>query len=122
MLKNIVIGLTLSLCSTLSAYANPGQDAKDCLTVSNGEEKVIFHNACDEKIFVLWCGNLKYSNQRCGDGPDGGFYTHSNNLAPGQDYDIDVVGEYNYASCRGGIDFGNSKYKDFPDGSYQCLQ
>lgn len=122
MLKTVFICLTMSLGAITTAHANPGQDAKDCLSTTNGNEKVVFHNACDERIFVLWCGALKYSNKGCGDGPDGGFYTHSNNIDPGQDYEIDVTGEYNYASCRGGIDFGNSKYKDFPDGSYQCLQ
>ncbi len=122
MLKHSLTALILSLCSIMNAHANPGQDAKDCLTVTNGNEKAVFHNSCDERIFVLWCGQLKYSDKGCGDGPDGGFYTHSINIDAGQDHEIDVKGEYTYASCRGGIDFGNSKYKDFPDGSYQCLE
>ncbi len=115
----------LLLALSVNAQArNPGESAQRCVSASSDSKgKVTFENNCGEKVFVLWCGDLKYSKQRCGDGPKGGFYTHSNNIPAGGEVTTVVNGRYRYAACKGGISFGNDgEYDDNPDGSYRCLK
>jgi hypothetical protein len=117
--------MTLLLALGVSAHArNPGESAQQCVDVTKGKAgKVTFRNTCGEKIFIVWCGDLKYSKQRCGNGPKGGFYTHSNNFAPGQSSDVVFDGRFSYAACKGGISFGNDgEYIDSPGGGIQCLK
>ena len=105
-----------------SAEANPGESAGHCVDFSAGSDNFIASNQCGEKVFIFYCGDLSYSNQRCGDGPDGGYYTHSRVLDAGDTYSIDVIGSISYGSCLGGISFGNDKFSDDPSGGYRCLE
>ena len=110
-----------------NAYAKnlPGEDARSCVDANSTPEGVILTNNCSENIFVLTCGDLKYTKKRCGDGPRGGFYTQSNNIAPGESSSTYLKnnGRIEWAACKGSISFGNDgNYKDFPGGGYQCLK
>ena len=124
MIKFATMILLLALSFGAHAARNPGESAQECVDVSKGAAgKVTFSNSCGEKIFVIYCGDLKYSKQRCGNGPKGGFYTHSANLAPGQTNDAVFDGRFSYAACKGGISFGNDgEYIDNPSGGIQCLR
>lgn len=104
------------------AAGNPGRSAMECVTATRDKDNVVFHNRCSFKIFVVWCGELKHSKKRCGDGPAGnGFYTHSNNVAPGATTRVYGAGAYRYAACEGGIGFDKEPIQDQPDGSFACL-
>lgn len=93
-----------------------------CVSVSREKEDLAFTNTCGVQIFVVWCGNLKYSKQQCGDGPAGNsFYTHSVNVGPGDKQYARGVGDYHYAACEGGIGFGKDEIQDRPDGTYTCV-
>ena len=121
MIKKVLVALVLLLAMTGIAEAkNPGVSADKCVNASG----TTITNNCSEQVFILWCGDLQYSNQRCGNGPKGGYYTHSDNLRPGQSKDLAVKpnGHFMYAACFGGISFGNSgEYRDYPNGNYDCL-
>lgn len=105
------------------AQGNPGKSAMDCVTATRDGQDVKFSNRCDHKVFVAWCGALKYSKKRCGDGPAGNsYYTHSSNIAPnGTTSANGVVGDYKYAACVGGIGFSKTGFQDQPDGTFACL-
>ncbi len=104
------------------AAGNPGRSAMDCVSATRDKQDVKFSNSCSHKVFVVWCGELKYSKSRCGDGPKGNsFYTHSSNIAPGESTYARGIGEYRYAACEGGIAFGKSEIQDRPDGSFACI-
>ena len=105
-----------------SAEANPGESASYCVDFSSGTDSVIASNQCGQKVFIIYCGDLSYSNQRCGDGPDGGYYTHSHILQAGDTFAINVDGNISYGSCLGGISFGNEKFNDDSSGGYRCLE
>ena len=109
---------------SLNAYAkNPGESAQSCVDASSGNGKVTFTNNCGERVFVIWCGDLKYSQKRCGDGPRGGFYTQSVNIDAGGTSTADINGQYHYADCKGSISFGNDgEYEDNANGGFRCLQ
>lgn len=115
----------LMLCLSLSAQAakNPGESAQHCVTAIVSGDTLTLKNICSEKLFVLYCGDLKYSNRKCGSGKHGEYYTHSSNLNVGEESSIKINGRYQYASCKGNISFGNDgEYKDFSDGSFECLK
>lgn len=119
-----VLGLLLFAFSHTGAWAagNPGRSAMDCVSASRVKDDIVFKNSCSYKVFVVWCGELKYSKKRCGDGPAGNsFYTHSDNIGPGGETWARGVQTYRYAACEGGIGFGKSEIKDAPDGSFQCI-
>lgn len=104
------------------ASANSGRSAMACVTASRDGADIVFSNTCMTKVFVVWCGELKYSKQRCGDGPAGNaYYTHSNNIPLGGVVRAMGVGTYQYAACEGGIAFGKDGIQDQPDGSFACL-
>jgi hypothetical protein len=101
---------------------NTGREAMRCVSVSREKEDLAFTNTCGIQIFVVWCGNLKYSKKQCGDGPPGnGYYTHSVNVMPGDKQYARGVGDYHYAACEGGIAFGKDEIQDRPDGSFTCV-
>jgi hypothetical protein len=114
-----------------NADENPGEDAVFCLSISEGSEdsnggkSQVFTNNCEMKIFIIYCGNSLYGNGECGNGPNQGFFVFSQNLDPGMSYEsvaIKTGGEIHYGACIGGISFGNDgEFKDYPDGSYECL-
>lgn len=122
-LKRMLAAAVILLGVSVSAHArNPGENAMRCVDVNEIGGRVTFTNTCNKQIFVIWCGELKYSKKRCGDGPKGGFYTHSTNLKPGDDNEVAVDGQYRYAACVGGISFGNSgEYEDDSRGRFRCL-
>ncbi len=122
-LKRILAAAALLMVVAVNAHArNPGESAQRCVDASEKNGRVTLTNTCNKQIFVLYCGDLKYSKKGCGEGPKGGFYTHSNNVQPGASTDFVVEGRYRYAACVGGISFGNSgEYEDFPNGSFRCL-
>lgn len=125
----LVLFLLLGGFSGQTLAENRGESAMDCLIVSDGAEQpsgveIVFTNQCDEQIFMLWCGELQFSERRCGDGPNGGFYTQSDNLQANASNEIRIKAgtSYHYAACYGGISFGNSgEYTDNPDGGFVCL-
>jgi hypothetical protein len=104
---------------------NPGESAQNCVHAESGRDGDIkLTNTCREQIFVMWCGDQKYTKKRCGDGPRGGFYTHSDNIDPGGETTAHVRdgGSFKYGACKGSISFGNDgEYKDGPNGQYRCL-
>jgi hypothetical protein len=101
---------------------NTGRKAMECVSVNREGKDVAFTNTCATPLFVVWCGDMKYTKQRCGDGPAGNsFYTHSNNVKPGETVYARAIGEYRYAACEGGISFGKDEIKDQPDGSFVCI-
>lgn len=102
------------------AADNPGELAGRCLGVSQTSDGVTFSNQCNTRIFVIYCGNLSYSSLTCGYGPDGGYYTHSRNLDPNDDYAVELDGQVSYGACVGGIGYGNIAYDDEYNGSYSC--
>lgn len=118
-----VLGLLLAFFSPAASAAtgNPGRDAKECVTESRENEDIIFSNRCSYRIFVVWCGDIKYTKKRCGDGPKGNsFYTQSNNIEPGKSTRAGGIREYRFAACEGAIGFGKEGIIDLPDGSYKC--
>jgi len=106
---------------SLNLFAgNPGESAINCVSTSQKADNFTFKNNCGYKIFVLWCGDLKYSKKKCGDGK--GYYTQSQNIGA---YDSDttyVKGHIKYAACKGTIGFGRKGFKDYPNGSYICTK
>ncbi|WP_157050393.1 hypothetical protein [Herbaspirillum rhizosphaerae] len=101
---------------------NTGREAMRCVSVSREKEDLGFTNTCNIQIFVVWCGDLKYSKKQCGDGPAGNsFYTHSVNVGPGDKQYARGIGDYHYAACEGGIAFGKDEIQDRPDGTFTCV-
>ncbi len=121
MIKKVFVSIVLLLSvAGIVEAKNPGIIADKCVNVRGGTVT----NNCSDQVFVIWCGDLQYSNQRCGDGPKGGYFTHSDNLRPGQSKDLAVKsnGRFSYGACYGTISFGNSgEYRDYPNGNYDCL-
>jgi hypothetical protein len=119
----VILAVVLLAISFAAQAKNPGESARRCVSAQpDGKGKVTFTNRCSEQIFVMWCGDLTYSKQRCGDAPDGGYYTHTDNVPAGQSRTTSVKGRFNYAACKGSVGFGKKGYwTDEPDGSYKCL-
>lgn len=106
----------------VSNSINTGREAMRCVSVVREKEDLAFNNTCNIQIFVVWCGDLKYSNKHCGDGPAGNsYYTHSINVMPNDKQYARGVGEYHYAACEGGISFGKDEIQDRPDGTFTCV-
>jgi hypothetical protein len=116
-LASIIIVMLLSF----SAHArNPGESAQNCVSANNGGNgKVIFSNGCGVPVFVIYCGDLKYSNKKCGD--SGRFYNMSVNIVAGGQTGADINGTYQWAACKGSIGFGHDEFEDYPNGSFRCL-
>ncbi|GAA0831181.1 MULTISPECIES: hypothetical protein [Marinomonas] len=109
--------------------ANPGQSAERCLDVStnsNRSHNLIFKNRCSYQIFVVWCGDLKYSKKECGDGPRNTYYTQSANIrAYGEKATtLKSRGTYEYASCKGKIGFDSKgiEHSAYNNGRYRCTR
>jgi len=108
---------------------NPGKKAMNCLSVSSNSEKfdnLVFKNRCTYRIFVAWCGDLKYTKKRCGEGPRNTFYTQSANIAPNSKKTTTIKrgGSYAYAACRGSISFGSNgiKHPTSKRGQFACTR
>lgn len=119
-LSGAVIGLVALL--GLSPTPAAAQGAGVCVDAAQSGDKVVFSNRCNSNVYVLWCGALKYSKDRCGDGPKGVYHTHSANIEAGATKSIDVRGRIDYAACMGRIGFGNDRnYEDLGNGQIRCL-
>ena len=120
-MKKIIAAFLLLL--GFSAHAkNPGESAMHCVQALPGNGEVTIVNNCGEKVFVIYCGDLKYAKKRCGEGSNGGYYTHSQNIAAGTEGKIHVRGGYRYFSCKGAIGFGNGgTYRETSVDSVECL-
>lgn len=122
-MKKFILAIFLMALGIGAQAKNPGESAQHCVDASAANGKVTFTNTCSEKIFIIWCGDLTHSKKRCGDGPKGGFYTQSANIAPGENHSTAISGRYQYAACKGGISFGNDgEYQDTPSGGVRCLK
>jgi hypothetical protein len=106
-----------------------GEDAMQCITATQLKDDVRLTNNCSEKIYYFYCGDLKYTRDRCGDGSKkgtrGGFYTHGSNLDPGgSETTIHLIpnGTYRYGACKGRVGFTlDGKIRDGAEGQYTCL-
>jgi hypothetical protein len=113
--------LAAIVCPDVSAAGNPGRSAMECVDARRDAGDIVFHNHCGHPIFVVWCGEQKYTKKRCGDGPAGNsFYTHSTNIGPGDKQYARGIGTFRYAACEGSIAFGKDGIRDEPDGSFTC--
>lgn len=105
-------------------YRNSGERAMHCVSLSDNNGTISVSNSCAVNIFLIYCGDFKYSNKRCGDGPSGAYYTHSKNVYAGETVEMMTInsgGRYAYGACTGGISFGNmGEFTDRPDGSFTC--
>ena len=127
---SIVNLVLLGGLTTLLNAGNPGESAMNCLNVTTRNTEVNnvkFENGCSTPIFVVWCGELRFSNKECGDGPNNTFYTHSTNIMPHSDYSTTIKkgGAFKYASCKGGIGFSSAGAIDAPankNGRFTCLK
>lgn len=104
-----------------------GSSAANCVAQSRSGDKVMLTNNCGRNIFIIYCGELKYSNSRCG--RDKNYFTHSANSKPGeisQVWSTTVVSptsELRWGACFGQIGFGNDgDFQAWADGSYACLK
>jgi hypothetical protein len=114
--------LLMGFSAHAASPANTGRSAMDCVSAQREGSDVAFHNRCAGQVFVVWCGDLKYSKKRCGDGPAGNsYYTHSTNVKPGDKGYARGVGDYRFAACEGSIAFGKDEIRDQPDGSFVCV-
>lgn len=101
---------------------NTGRDAMRCLTITRDKEDLYFENTCSQPIFVVWCGDMKNTKRKCGDGPAGNnFYTESMNVPVGRRMKTYGVGSYKYAACEGSIGFRKKEIQDRPDGTFTCI-
>lgn len=82
---------------------------------------MIFRNNCGAKVFILWCGDLKYTRKKCGDGPNGGYYTYSDNIGAGKEVSANIAGRYSYNACMGSIGFDSAGYRNDASGGVTCL-
>ncbi len=83
-------------------------------------------NNCGRAIFMLACGDLKYTSRTCGN--DTNYFTQSTNSAPtgiSQTWvqPLKPGGRFFWGACVGGISFGNDgNFKAYSNGSYVCLK
>lgn len=100
-----------------------GEKAEECVQTRFSESGNVYYwtNICDYRISILWCGDLEFSDKRCGDGGDGdGFFTRSSVLDPGDEEDEWITGDIVWGACKGNVGFGHDRFDDSPDGSYVC--
>ena len=126
-----LIGVVFSmLLVSVEVHAgNPGKSAMNCIrasTNSNSSDNLVFENRCGYQVFVVWCGDLRWSKNECGDGKNGNFYTQSANISP---YDEKTTtlksgGRYQYAACEGRISFGTDgiEHPRYDNGSFRCTR
>lgn len=116
--------LLLLLVAAGAVHAgNPGKDAQHCLDARTSDNVVAVENLCNETIFLIWCDKQGAVGAKCGEGADGGYYTDSRNLRPGQIEAITSRGGIAYGACIGVTGFGlQAPYRDNPAGGFWCLK
>lgn len=127
----VVLNILFSffLISTDVQAGNPGRSAMNCISASTNSEEynnLVFNNQCGYKVFVVWCGDLKWSKKKCGDGPKSSYFTKSVNIdAYGkQTTTLNKGGTYQYAACEGTIGFGSHgiEHPASDGGSFRCTR
>lgn len=109
--------------STPTAGTTP--NAMRCVSAVRAGDTVTLKNNCGQQIFVIYCGQLKYSKSRCGDSKN--YFTHSRNSKPGEiseSTDVHLVpnGTMEYGACFGGIGFTNDNdFKAYSNGTFECM-
>jgi hypothetical protein len=107
--------------NSASTTRKTGESAQNCVRASVSGETLTFQNSCGEHVFVIWCGDLKYSKKKCGD--NGMYYNMSANIETGGETTAQISGQYRYAACKGGISFGNDgNYRETSNGGVECLK
>ncbi len=112
-----VVAITI-LGSSIVSAGNPGTQASSCISESNRNGNTVFENNCGEKAFVIYCGDLKYTKKKCGEGS--GYYTHSFNLESGARNEVATNGYIKWGACLGGVGFGRDEFSDSRNGDYTC--
>jgi hypothetical protein len=106
-----------------------GASAANCVAVSRaaGSDRATLTNNCGRNIFLIYCGELKYSSARCG--RDSNYFTHSYNMKPGEISQTKELvltsptANFLFGACYGQISFGNDgDFKAWANGSYACLK
>lgn len=132
-MRRYLVAMSVAFCALLTSLnalaSNPGQSAERCLdasTNSKSSHNLIFKNRCGYQIFVVWCGDLKYSKKECGDGPGNTYYTQSANIKGygEKEATLERGGSYEYASCKGKIGFGSKGivHSANDNGRYRCTR
>ncbi len=138
-----IISIAIALCVvgiSFSSYAkNPGKKAMDCVSskLNKDFQKTKKHdvwvlsNTCSYGIFVIFCGEMKYSDSKCGthnrvkkDSP-AHFYTFSKNLKPGANLKayVNVRAQFKFGACKGQISRSpEADWSDNSQGSFSCNQ
>ena len=113
--------LICAACATFMPLAHASNSAEMCISSNSTQNGVAVHNGCDTNVFILWCGELKYSDKRCGDGSNGRYFTHSDNIKPGGTKHIDTKGSVKVVGCKGRIGFGpDGPFEDVGGGQIIC--
>lgn len=122
MIKKILI-LTTLVCTNLFAM-NPGIDANKCIDTRADGHVVTLTNNCVENVYVFFCGDIKFSQERCGSLTRNAFYTHINNLKPFGKiiFELEQSGIYFYGACFGVAQTPQDAFEDYPNGDYKCLR
>jgi len=122
-------GALLSLALAVPAQANPGARADDCVSTTRESrsfgDQWRFTNTCNDRVFVLYCGDLAGGRGVCEGSRGSVYYTHSFNLRPGMTHTVGTrgSGRLRWAACAGVIGFGNDgHFRDFDDGRLTCLR
>lgn len=112
----------MSLSTTVVAAGNPGKLGKQCVGLSESPSQTSFTNTCNDPLFIIYCGDLKHSALACNQGPEGGYFTHSRNIEPGDTFPVDLFngGFVYWGACMGNIGFGTEAYTDNGNGIYSC--
>lgn len=124
-----IVFIGLGLFSSNLYAGNPGKSAMNCISTSTNSSKydnLVFKNRCSYQVFVVWCGDLKWSKKGCGDGPKNSYYTQSANIeAYGRkSTTLQRGGRYSYAACKGKIGFGTKgiKHPARSNGRFTCTR
>ena len=54
--------LICAACATFMPLAHASNSAEMCISSNSTQNGVAVHNGCDTNVFILWCGELKYSD------------------------------------------------------------
>lgn len=127
-MKKYVMVFISVMMFNINLYAgNPGKSAMNCVsahTNSKNSNNLVFKNQCSYQVFVVWCGDLKYSKKECGDGPKNTYYTQSANISGYDETSTSLKkgGSYSYAACKGKISFGSKgiKHPSENNGRFRC--
>ena len=124
----LTISFGIAIFPSYVLAGNPGEVATNCILdsseASGSSVKLTFKNRCHYKVFVVWCGDMKYSDKQCGTGKN--YYTHSANIdaLSSASTTIKPKGRYSYAACKGGIGSGSKGIEHLSEwqGRFTCTK